>query len=164
VAAFDPAISRAPEITYGSGGAEIFDFGMYDESNNQVNVLIVGYTYTWRYRVRFLRTVYNVSFGMMIKTFDGIDVSGVNSEFERMTHHTIESGAVIEVNFRLRANVAPGLYYLNAGVTGELADGATERGYLHRRVDIWSVRVIPPDTRTIYGLSYLEPRIEVRYI
>jgi lipopolysaccharide transport system ATP-binding protein len=161
---FDPAISRAPEITYGSGEAEIFDFGMYDESDNLINVLIVGYTCTWRYRVRFLQTVYNVSFGMMIKTFDGIDVSGVNSEFERMTHRIIESGAVMEVNFRLRANVAPGLYYLNAGVTGELVDGATERGYLHRRVDVWAVRVIPPDTRTIYGLSYLEPHIEVRYI
>ena len=159
---FDTRIAQTTEITYGNGRAEIYEYGIYDELERQVNVVKVGETCTWRYFVRFGQVVYNVNYGMMLKTIDGIDVAGTNNISEGQYHSKVESGSVAQVQFKIRMNVAPGVYYLNAGVSGDTTEN--EGGFLHRRVDICAVRVIPSDGRTIYGIAYLEPQIQVRYV
>ncbi len=161
LAMFDSNIAKAPEIIYGTGEAEIFDLGMYDESEHLVNVLVVGETYTLRYRVRFFETAWNVKFGVMFKTVDGIEVAGINSVSENQPMDRIESGHTVEVNFRLRMNLAPGTYYLNSGL---MADTKSGSGFLHRRVDVMAVRVIPPNGRTVLGIAHLDPHMQVRFI
>jgi lipopolysaccharide transport system ATP-binding protein len=160
-ATFDPNISKPAELSYGSGQAEIFDEGMYDELNHRVNVIVVGQRYTWRYHVHFYEAARNVTFGMMIKTVDGVDVAGINNSDESPIGKQIDEEGIVEVNFNFRTNLAPGTYYLNSGVMSDADAGPT---FIHRRIDLYSIRVISPDGKAYYGLAYLEPRIEVRHI
>jgi lipopolysaccharide transport system ATP-binding protein len=158
VPTFDPNIPKAPEITYGGGEAEIFDIGMYDESEQPVNVLIVGETYSWRYQVRFHESAQDVKFGVMFKTADGIEVAGINSMSENQHLDRVESGCTVQVSFRLRMNLAPGTYFLNSGVMGTTVNRS---GFLHRRVDVTVVRVIAPQGRIVLGITHLEPQMQV---
>jgi len=158
----DPNIPSTDEVTYGNGGAEIFDYGMYSERGERVNVLVMGRTYQWRYKVKFYDAAYKVCFGVTIKTVDGIDVAGVNNVLERCPIDFIPSGSVVEAIFRLKLNLAPAMYFLTSGISSLVLPAETL--YLHRRVDLCSVRVIPPGYRETYGFAYLEPSFAYRLL
>lgn len=156
---FDPALMRPPETSYGTGQAVIEDVAFLDEQGRAVNVLVAGVECALRYTVRFHASVDGVRFGIMIKTVEGVDVAGVSSaHFGRTLAHA-SSGQVLVVRFLLRLNVAPGVYFVNCGVSSMRDGGET---YLHRRVDTAAIRVIGPDEREMYGLAFLDPRFEVR--
>lgn len=158
-ARFDHNIPKTLETTYGNGQAEIFGWGMYTAADRPVNVLVIGKSYIWRYQVRFHQTAHNVKFGMMLKTVDGLELANLNTFLERKIYDQFEAGQVVVVTFKFRLNVAQGTYYLNSGVMADTSDGSA---YLHRRVDICAIRVIPFDGRSVQGLVYLEPQLEVR--
>jgi len=157
---YDPNMPGADEVVYGTGAAEIVDDGIYNEQERRVNVLIMGRRYVWRYKVHFYRDVYNAQFGIMMKTVDGLDVAGVSSDREKVYFEHVSASSVIEVCFSIKMNVAPGVYFLNAGIVGGV-DG--EHIYLHRRVDISVVRVVPCDARETYGIVHLEPIFTYSY-
>jgi lipopolysaccharide transport system ATP-binding protein len=151
---FDPNLPATPEIVYGSGEAEIFEYGMYNEAGEQVNIVVVGRRYRWSYKVKFHQAAYKVHFGMMLKTQDGLDVAGISSDREQVYFDYIPASAIIQASFSIRLNLAPGVYFMNAGVFGHTHETAT---YLARRVDICVIRVLPCDAREVYGIAYLEP-------
>lgn len=153
---FDSNIPKTREVTYGSGHAKIIDCGMYNEHDEHVNVLIMGQRYKWIYRVRFYHDAYQVHFGMMLKTTDGLDVAGINTDNERKVYEYIPASSLMEVIFSIRLNVVPGTYFLNAGVMGVIEGQET---YLHRRVDVEMIRVLPRDSRIWHGISYLEHKV-----
>jgi lipopolysaccharide transport system ATP-binding protein len=163
-AILDPNVPATAELTYGGGQAEIFDCGMYDLDGQPVNVLVTGQSYIWRYRVRFLEHAWNLNFGMMLRTVDGIAVAAINSAAEGHHYARYERGNTVEVRFELRMNIATGIYYTEAGVVGETATGTGEGGFLQRRLDISAIRIIPPDSREINGFAYLDPQIDVRNV
>ncbi len=148
-------LSTNNEVTYGRGDAEIIDYGMYNQHETQVNVLVTGRRYRWQYKVRFEQDAYNVHFGMMLKTVDGLDVAGISSDREGVFFDHIPAMTVAEVTFSIKLNVMPGTYFLNVGVYGNVNGEFT---YLTRRVDICMIRILPCDSRETYGLAYLEPR------
>lgn len=164
IAILDPNVPATAELTYGGGQAEISDCGMYDATGRAVNVLVTGETYVWRYRVRLLETAWNLNFGMMLRTVDGIAVAAINSAAEGHRYPRYEQGSVLDIRFHLRMNMATGIYYTEAGVVGETATGTGEGGFLQRRLDISAIRIVPPDSREINGFAYLEPQIDVQKV
>jgi lipopolysaccharide transport system ATP-binding protein len=162
-AMFDQSIPNVTEVTYGTKEAEISDCGMYDEHDRAANILIVGQRVTWRYNVHFHERAWKVNFGMSLHTVDGVQVAGINTHWEGHYYDEIERDSVVRVSFSLRMNIAPGTYYLESGVIGDTILGGGEDNFLHRRVDIYAVRIIPPDSRTISGIAHLEPKIEVAF-
>jgi len=154
---YDPTLARPPEQRYGYGGAVIEAPRLTDERGRRVNVCVAGRTYLWRYRVCFERDAHNVHFGMAIKTVEGVMVAGLSSFLLgwRFTH--IPADTTRDVIFRIRMNVTPGVYFLNAGVS---ATRGGEHHYLDRRVDVEVVRVVAPDTREVHGLAFLSPEFE----
>lgn len=159
------ALPQPPEMSYGSKQAEIIAFGMYDTQGRRVTVLTAGALYTWRFTVHFHETAYDVVFGMMLKTVDGLEVGGTNSEREQQRFALIPQGSIVDVSIELRANLAPGVYYLNSGVTGDTDTELSKGGYLHRRVDICAIRVIPaPQSPIYFGIAHIEPQLSVRYL
>jgi lipopolysaccharide transport system ATP-binding protein len=159
---FDPNMPKTNEVTYGNGDAEIFEYGMYNEQGHQVNILVTGNTYQWRYKVKFHTAVHKVNFGFLIKTVDGIDVAGVNNDLEQQPIDFIPAHAIVEIIFELKLNLAPAMYFLNMGVSSSAA--SAELFYLQRRVDVCSVRVISPDHRKTAGFAYLEPSFTYRLL
>ncbi|MDM8527137.1 ABC transporter ATP-binding protein [Anaerolineales bacterium HSG24] len=158
-ARFDPHLPQPEETSYSNGVAEITDCAFYTITEERVNVLVVGERYEWVYRVSFRQDAYDVNFGMMIKTTDGIDLSGVVTDREGIFFKQITAPTIMEARFALTINLIPGNYFLNSGVFG-LVDG--EATYLHRRVDIAMIQVISRDERQPYGLAYLDPEVKVR--
>lgn len=153
---FDPNLPKTNEVTYGNGDAEIIDYGVYNQQGERVNVLTMGRRYEWVYKVQFYRDAYNVHFGMMLKTADGLDVAGIATDRENILFECIPASSLMEARFSIKLNIVPGTYFLNAGVMGTV-DG--ERVYLHRRVDVDMIRVLPCDSREPYGITYLEPKV-----
>jgi lipopolysaccharide transport system ATP-binding protein len=156
-------IPRTQEICYGGIHARIESYGMYDRNGEKVNLIRTGNIYFWIYTVRFYKRAYSVVFGMLIKTVDGFEVGGANNYNERTP--VIEEGTLLKVCFRFRANLTPGVYYMNAGVMGVTDDEPDSMFYLHRRVDICAVRVIANDLRSpLPGVTYIEPELKVSLI
>ncbi len=152
---FDPDLPRPHEIIYGNGAANISECGMYNAAGEQVNVLVVGRQYQWRYKVRFNQTAQHVHFGMMLKTVDGLDAASIASFREQTYFDFIAAGSVYTITFELTLNLVPGDYFLNVGVGGRIGG---EEIYLQRRVDTAMVRIIPRDARDSYGIAYVAPR------
>jgi lipopolysaccharide transport system ATP-binding protein len=153
---FDFNLPKTSEVTYGNGDAEIIDYGVHNQQGERVNVLTMGQRYEWVYKVRFYRDAYNVHFGMMLKTADGLDVTGIATDRENIFFECIPALSLMEARFSIKLNIVPGPYFFNAGVMGTING---ERVYLHRRVDVEMIRVLPCDSREPYGIAYLEPKV-----
>lgn len=149
------------EVAYGTRQAVIERPLLLDGSGHASNVFRSGEWCIWRYHVQFHATAYRVRFGMMLKLIDGLEVAGVNNEHLNEEVDLVPAGSQVTVSFHLRLNLTPGVYYLNAGVSGSMTPEGDNDVYLHRRVDVASLRIVPPDERQIYGIAYVEPTVKV---
>ena len=137
---YDPALKPASTIAYESYGAIIEDPAIYTSMGERVNNLTRGNTYYYRYRVRFERPASNVRFGMMIKTTTGLEMGGAASAASNRTSLPyVTSGSVFSVSFQFSCRINKGIYFLNAGVVGDVNGSET---YLHRLIDVAMFRVI----------------------
>ena len=137
---YDPALKPVSTIAYESYGAIIEDPAVYTSMGERVNNLTRGNTYYYRYRVRFERPASNVRFGMMIKTTTGIEMGGAASAASNRTSLPyVTSGSVFSVSFEFSCRINKGIYFLNAGVVGDVNGSET---YLHRLIDVAMFRVI----------------------
>jgi lipopolysaccharide transport system ATP-binding protein len=86
---------------------------------------------------------------MMIKTVTGLELGGGASSTLTDSLVVVEAGQAFEVRFRFRAHLAPGTYFLNAGVVGRVGE---EEGYLGRCIDVAMFRVMHDPERLATGL------------
>ena len=136
---FDQNLKPSSTIAYESHGAYIESPVVLTLSGEQVNNVLRGRTYCYTYTVRFTKGVCNVRFGMIIKTTSGIELGGgVSAGSPRDSIPYIGEGSIYRVEFRFRCSLNPGVYYLNAGVVGDVDGSET---YLHRLIDIALFRV-----------------------
>lgn len=127
---YDPNLISKSRVEYESRGAKITDIRLENTTGEQVNTLEIGQDYIYRYRVLFFDDFENVSFGMMVKTTDGINVSGATTSLRPdLFLPTASNGQSIEVTFKFRCELMPATYFANAGVL-TIMDG--EEVYLHR--------------------------------
>lgn len=136
---FDPTLVPTSTISYEVRGAEISEPRILTIAGKQVNNLRRGRTYRYVYTVTFNRDVRNVRFGMLIKTINGVELGGAvsaNAAFDRIP--LVAAGATYKVEFRFNCSLNSGVYFLNAGLQGDI-DGV--ESFLHRLVDIAMFRV-----------------------
>ena len=137
---YDPSLKPTSTIAYASHGALIEDPAIYSIDGKRVNNLTRGKAYRYRYRVEFLRVASNVRFGMMIKTTNGTELGGAASAASNRTSLPfVTAGSVYAVDFEFFCRMNAGIYFLNAGVVGDLNGSET---YLHRLIDVAVFRVI----------------------
>ena len=138
---FDPYLKPSSTIEYESHGAYIESPAVYTLAGEQVNNLIRGKTYRYTYTVRFTKSASSVRFGMLIKTTSGVELGGgASASSLRDSLAYVEAGFSYRVEFRFRCALNPGVYFLNAGVVGNVSGSET---YLHRLIDIAMFRVMP---------------------
>jgi lipopolysaccharide transport system ATP-binding protein len=81
---------------------------------------------------------------MMIKTISGMELGGgITDPLFNPTFSNVRADTTCKIVFSFTCNLSPGVYFLNAGVTGEV-DG--EAGFLHRLLDVAMFRVLPLDS------------------
>ncbi len=133
----DPTLSPKSTTRYVGRGAAIGQVLLQDETGQPVNVLKRGAAIDYVYRVHFSEACRRVRFGMLLKTVTGVELGGLASHPEGQGLD-VPAGAEFEVRFPIRARLAPGVYFFNAGVVG-LIDG--EERYLDRILDALALRV-----------------------
>lgn len=137
---FDPDLKPNSTIEYEDKGARIRDAGIYTQSNIKVNNLVRGRSYFYRYTVDFATVAERVRFGMLIKTISGAELGGaVSAPSVADSVEWVDAGSSVQVQFQFACNLTPGLYFLNAGVTGISEQVET---FLHRALDVAAFRVI----------------------
>lgn len=137
----DPHLLSKSALAYDSRGARISDLALYNEDGRRVNCLKAGNTYRYGYNVHFERAASHVRFGMLVKTPTGVELGGATSA--RQLGDSIPfvaAGTVLAVEYRFHCRLNEGLYFLNAGVSGDCGEGFH---HLHRVVDGLCFRVNP---------------------
>jgi lipopolysaccharide transport system ATP-binding protein len=140
VASLDPALRSSSTVEYPSRGARIVSPTIRALTGDAVNVLVRGERYEYAYGVEFLRAARNVRFGMMIKATTGIEIGGGTYPPSEQASVDVPAGSRLTLRFRFDCRLFPGVYFINAGLMGEVDGTAT---YLHRIVDAVAFRVQP---------------------
>jgi lipopolysaccharide transport system ATP-binding protein len=151
---FDPNLKPSSTIEYESHGAYIEAPAVLTLAGEHVNNLVRGKTYRYTYTVRFTKMTSNVRFGMMIKTTSGVELGGAASAVSaRDSLAYVEAGSTYRIEFRFRCVLNTGVYFLNAGVVGDVNGSES---YLHRLVDIAMFKVIPDSENLATGIVDFE--------
>lgn len=138
---FDPHLKPSSTVDYESHGARIEAPAVRTQAGAQVNNLVRGGTYRYTYTVRFAENARNVRFGMLIKTVAGVELGGAVSAASGTDGIPyVAAGSTCRVEFRFCAMLNPGMYFLNAGVLGNVGGGET---FLHRMTDAAVFRIMP---------------------
>lgn len=147
-------------VAYENRGAVIEDPHLQTLDGRRVNVLSAGGEYVYAYRVRMERTLVGVRCGMMIRTVTGVEVGGGVTPLGDEVSTVFDKDSVLNVRIRFRCLLAPGTYFINAGVLARL--GAAEE-FVDRRIDVAMFRVMPHPDRLATGLVDLDvvPQLRV---
>ncbi len=137
---YDPHLNPQNTLSYASRGAEIINPHIKTLSGQIVNHLIRRQTYIYTFTVHFSKLAQNVRFGMLIKTTTGLELGGAS--LSPSFHHIaqFEPNQMITIEFSFDCFLHPGVYFLNAGVSGMVDD---EFIYLARSIDAAMFRVNP---------------------
>ncbi len=155
---WDDGMVPSSTIAYESRGARIGDVRIETPGGERVNVIVAGDEYVYAYTVDFARTLAGVRCGMMIRSIAGVEIAGAATSTREDAIPAVERGASLEVRFRFRCLLAPGVYFGNAGV---LARGESGEDYADRRIDVAMFRVMPQPQRLATGFVDLDVRPEV---
>jgi lipopolysaccharide transport system ATP-binding protein len=145
---FDEAMRPHSTVRYPSRGASIAAPRIETRMGRQVNVLSPGREYIYTYDVLFQATAVGVRLGMMIKTITGLELGGAATAQNPAGGMLVSAGQRLQARFRFRAMLAPGVYFLNAGVTAAGPEGET---YLDRIIDVLMFRVMHDSERVATG-------------
>lgn len=154
---YDPDLVPKSTINYVPRGAEIVDPEIATLAGKRANLLHRGGEYVYRYGVEFSQEAYEVRFGMLIKTISGIELGGAVSHPSGGAIAYLPPGEVVQVEFKFRCLLLPGVYFLNAGVVGAIE--GTEV-YLHRCIDAAAFRVQPE--RDLLATTVVDFEIEAK--
>ncbi len=145
---FDEAMTPRSTLHYPSRGALISAPRIETGMGRQVNVLSPGREYIYTYDVLFQAAAAGVRLGMMIKTITGLELGGAATAPNLASGMSVSAGQRVQARFRFRAMLAPGVYFMNAGVTASEAEGET---YLDRIIDVLMFRVTHDAERIATG-------------
>lgn len=147
-------------VRYEQRGAAIEHPHIETLQGTRVNVLRAGGEYVYTYRVKFTRAAVGVRFGMLIKTTTGLELGGAATAANAKSDLIVMPGQEFAVRFRFRALLAPGVYFLNAGVVASNPDGDI---YLDRLTDAMMLRIMPDEGRLATGFIDfdVEPEFEL---
>lgn len=158
---YDPNLKPTTTTVYQDLGCLIEDPHLQTLKGERVNILVNRREYVYTYRATFAKDAFNVRFGMLIKTTSGFEIGGAVTAPVSRGVDVIPCGTEYEVRFRFRAALAPGVYFLNAGILG-MVDGAEV--YLARMIDVgmFRVQVDPLTTATAQVDFLIEPSAAVK--
>lgn len=157
---WEDGMESSVTIVYENRGATIEDPHIETRNGRKVNVLVGGNEYVYTYTVAFARTFAGVRCGMMIRSLTGVEIGGAATTTLQDTLPAVEAGQTLTVRFCFRCLLAPGVYFLNAGVLAALGEGEE---YVDRRIDVAMFRVMPETGRLATGFVNLdvEPKVLV---
>lgn len=145
-------------IEYGNKLAEVIDYGVFDKDGNLVNMFDNGDSITFKSKVKFNKEVKEPIFTVTLKDFSGKDITGTNTNIEKIATGTFKKGEIAVVEFTQKIPVAPGKYTLSFSCTRYNAKGDLEA--LNRKYDALLIEIIA--TKNTVGLIRLDSKINIK--
>jgi len=145
---FDPGLQSQSEIRFEARGARVNDPHLETLGGQRVNVVRTGAEYVFAYTADFSELASAVRFGMLIKSVSGLELGGAVTSQSLDAIDFVNAGASVSVKFRFRCLLAPGTYFLNAGIRGRIGE---EETFLDRVLDAVLFRVAPDPGRLATG-------------
>lgn len=134
------SLSVNPDVDeYGTGKAEIIDFGVFDEEGIVSCSILKGSTFTIKEKVLFHETIKNPIFTYSFKDVHGTTITGTNTMFEKVDVGTVEAGETYIASFSQEMNLQGGEYLLSISCTG-FQNG--EFTAYHRLYDVLNVTIV----------------------
>jgi lipopolysaccharide transport system ATP-binding protein len=156
---FDAGLRPQSTISYEPRGALIEKAELLTLAGQPVNVLVRRQSYVYGYSVLFYERCFQVRFGMLVKTVTGLELGGGVSATAAEALDHLEPSTIVHVRFQFECLLAPGSYFLNAGVVGTVNAAET---FLHRLVDVLMIRVQDDPGALATGWADLKVVPEVR--
>jgi lipopolysaccharide transport system ATP-binding protein len=122
VAFYDPNLVPKSTFSYLSDGAKISDPHITTLDGRIVNNLVRQEDYYYTYTVAFTKPAFSVRAAMLIKTITGSELGGGVSSTVSEAIPSVQAGTKLLVRFKFQCLLAPGVYFLNAGVEGVVGD------------------------------------------
>lgn len=136
---YDPNLIPSTTIAYIAKGAKIHNPKITTLDGKVVNHLIARRSYIYTYTVEFLQPAQRIQFGMLVRTISGFELGGSAFPIAAELADEITTGSRVTVQFRFQCLLQPGVYFLNAGVSG-IIDGESLT-HLARYIDVAMFRV-----------------------
>ena len=147
-------------IEYGNKEAEVIDYGVFDTEGNAVNVFDNGDTVYLKSKIRFNTDVKDPIFTVTIKDFAGKDITGTNTNIEKISTGEFTKGDTAIVEFVQKIPVTPGKYTLSFSCTRYNLNGELE--VLNRKYDALLIEIIT--TKNTVGILRIDSKITVNKI
>lgn len=157
---YDPELVPSETVSYISRGAKIIDPQITTIDGAVVNNLVGRREYLYTYTVEFAKSSQRIQFGMLIKTISGLELGGASYSVSHHEVHHVESGDTLTLTFRFKCLLNPGVYFLNAGVSG-MVDGKFT--FLARYIDVAMFRVLENDRACTNGTIDFEIEPSLRW-
>jgi lipopolysaccharide transport system ATP-binding protein len=157
---YDPGLQSQSQLRFETQGAAIEAPCLETLAGERVNVVRSGAEYVFSYTASFTQPGTGVRFGMLIKSVSGLELGGAVTSDTLDAIDFVESGSSVRVRFRFRCLLAPGVYFLNAGIRGRVGE---EETFLDRVIDAFIFRVLPDPGRLATGFVdfHVQPQVEV---
>ncbi len=136
-------------MDYGQGAVEILDVKITTPDGRKVNHLVNGLPYMYVYTVRFLEDIERVSFGMLIKTLQGVELGGGVFPPDGTERPSYAKGQEAEVKWRFDCFLEEGVYLTNCGIRS-MNNG--EVSLALRLLDAYMFKVLPRRQRISTGM------------
>jgi teichoic acid transport system ATP-binding protein len=146
-------------IKYGSGSAEIIDYGIFDQYGNPSTELQSDELVTVKMHVRFYEDVCDPIFALTIKDLKGYELAGTNTMVEYINTGLCKKGEERIITFTQKLNLTSGSYTISLGCTGFRGE---EFIVYHRLYDVLVFRAIL--TRGVVGVFDMNSEIHVQKV
>ena len=118
-----------------------------DNSGNITNTIIKGEPFTVKVKVRFSDSVSEPIIAVSYKNRLGVEITGTNTMFEKISTGTPKNGDVMVVSFTQKMSLQGGEYLISLGCTGYRGGEFT---VYHRMYDVFNIQVISSKDTTGY--------------
>ncbi len=137
--------------TYGNGIGHITDFCLIDNSGSITNTVIKGDSFTVKVKAEFEDHVSEPIIAVSIKNRMGVEITGTNTMFEKISTGEFEKGGCLTVTFTQDMFLQGGEYLVSLGLVGYREGEFT---VYHRLYDIFNIQVISSkDTVGYYDMN-----------
>ena len=144
-------------ISYGNGMAEVIDYGIFDKEGKYLKMIENDKEIVLKSKIKFLQKVNEPIFTMTVKNFNGIEIAGTNTMYEKIATGTFEKDDEVIVEFKQVLNLAPGKYTLSFSCTHFNESGELE--VLSRKYEALLIEIL--SMKECVGFLRIDPEINI---
>ncbi len=144
-------------LTYGTGAAQIIDYGIFDLDDNIQTTINNNDEYIIKMKVQFNEDIEEPIFALSVKDVKGLELAGANTKAYKKKTGSFKKGDIATVEFKQSIPLNPEKYTISFGCTKFNQKGDLE--VFDRKYDAIFIEIL--GYRECLGLLDLKTKIEI---